>query len=226
MVSATDQTFELIGTVGGCAIALSLLPQVILSFRTKCTADISYTYQFIYICGTGLVSTYALYFGHWAVYGPCLLESSLIITLTLMKIAYDRRNRLLHHDDSQNTKQTTGGLRGSLFSSILSDMNMSGNVRTGHITAETVYSTNSLAMRSGGIFNTSPLDGSQMLLREVHPSVAALVNLLNKVGELSSNDNEVVSAILQLTSDVEERVEKIVDDAELEKDEKKTKQEC
>ena len=48
---ANQAVFELIGTIGGITVALSLVPQVIHTFRTKKAEDISYNYQFIYIVG-------------------------------------------------------------------------------------------------------------------------------------------------------------------------------
>ncbi|KAL9182062.1 hypothetical protein ACHAXT_012405 [Thalassiosira profunda] len=82
---------ETVGTIGGSMIALSLLPQVIYTFKTKSAGDISYLYQAIYIAGTTLVNLYAILLGLWPVYVPCLLEESLIVSLTIMKVLYDRK---------------------------------------------------------------------------------------------------------------------------------------
>jgi len=87
----TDSLFNVIGTIGGFAISLSLLPQVYLTYKTKCADDISYAYQFIYVFGTGLVNTYAIYHGLRAVYIPCLVEMCLIVTLIVMKWYYPER---------------------------------------------------------------------------------------------------------------------------------------
>jgi uncharacterized protein with PQ loop repeat len=43
--------FDTLGTIGGVSIALSLVPQVIHTYRTKSAGDISYIYQAIYIVG-------------------------------------------------------------------------------------------------------------------------------------------------------------------------------
>ncbi|KAL3930537.1 MAG: hypothetical protein SGBAC_011721 [Bacillariaceae sp.] len=86
-----DQAMIIIGTIGGFSISLSLVPQVYLTYKTKCADDISYTYQFIYIFGAALVNTYAIYFKLYAVYIPCLLELCMIITLTIMKFMYPPR---------------------------------------------------------------------------------------------------------------------------------------
>jgi len=91
----TDSLFNVIGTIGGFAISLSLLPQVYLTYKTKCADDISYVYQFIYIFGTGLVNTYAIYYGLRAVYIPCLVEMCLIVTLTVMKWYYPEREDIV-----------------------------------------------------------------------------------------------------------------------------------
>jgi uncharacterized protein with PQ loop repeat len=94
MTLKADDVMIGVGTIGGFAISLSLMPQVYLTCKTKCADDISYLYQFIYIFGTALVNTYAIYFGLYAVYIPCLLEFSLIVTLTIMKYIYPSREDL------------------------------------------------------------------------------------------------------------------------------------
>ena len=90
-----EQAMTIVGTIGGFAISLSLVPQVYLTYKTKCADDISYTYQFIYILGTTLVNTYAIYFRLYAVYIPCLVEFCLIVTLTIMKAMYPSRQDLI-----------------------------------------------------------------------------------------------------------------------------------
>jgi uncharacterized protein with PQ loop repeat len=82
---------DLMGVVGGCLLALSLVPQVWKAYLTKSTEDISYAYQGIYIVGITLLNAYALILGLWPIYIPALFEEGLIITLTLMKLLYSRR---------------------------------------------------------------------------------------------------------------------------------------
>ncbi|KAL3930538.1 MAG: hypothetical protein SGBAC_011722 [Bacillariaceae sp.] len=90
-----DQIMTIIGTIGGFSISLSLVPQVYLTYKTKCADDISYTYQFIYIFGAALVNAYAIYSQLYAVYIPCLLELFMIILLTVMKYMYPPRKDLI-----------------------------------------------------------------------------------------------------------------------------------
>ncbi|KAL3934056.1 MAG: hypothetical protein SGBAC_010139 [Bacillariaceae sp.] len=91
-----EQAMTIVGTIGGFAISLSLVPQVYLTYKTRCADDISYTYQVIYIFGTALVNAYAIYFDLYAVYIPCLVEFSLIVTLTIMKVCYPAREDLIN----------------------------------------------------------------------------------------------------------------------------------
>ena len=94
---------EALGTIGGVSIALSLVPQVIKTYRTQSAGDISYVYQAIYIFGCTLVNTYAIVLNLWPVYVPCLIEESLIISLTVMKFVYDRKQSKLatNHEDGE-----------------------------------------------------------------------------------------------------------------------------
>ena len=81
---------DIVGFLGGATIAISLLPQVIKTWRTRSASDISYFYQFIYITGCTMTNIYSLSEGLWPVFVPCLFEQTFILTLTLMKLVYDR----------------------------------------------------------------------------------------------------------------------------------------
>ena len=59
---------DLMGVVGGCLVALCLVPQVWKALQTKSTEDISYAYQGIYIVGIILLNAYALILGLWPIY--------------------------------------------------------------------------------------------------------------------------------------------------------------
>ncbi len=51
---------EIIGFLGGFLVTVSLLPQVIKSYKTKSTKDISIAYTLILITGLGLWVLYAI----------------------------------------------------------------------------------------------------------------------------------------------------------------------
>lgn len=84
---------EIIGFVAGSLIATALLPQVIKSWKSKSTKDISLPWTVINLSGQIL----------WIVYGVMIASSSLIImsSLTLvmavsvfiLKLAYGIRDR-------------------------------------------------------------------------------------------------------------------------------------
>ena len=52
-----------------------------------------------------MVNIYAIYFGLWAVYIPCLLEFSLIVLLTIMKLVYTRRNNEFDDDNAASQQR-------------------------------------------------------------------------------------------------------------------------
>ena len=53
-------TLEIFGYIGGALVTVSLLPQVIKSFKTKSTKDISLFYTLILAAGLGLWVIYAI----------------------------------------------------------------------------------------------------------------------------------------------------------------------
>ena len=199
MVS-TDEIFKIIGTVGGSAISISLLPQVILTYKTKCTADISYTYQMIYIFGTALVNIYAIYFELWAVYVPCIIEFLLIVLLTFMKCIYDKRS---------NDSTILGKSMHSHFHSVISDMQKSTTFRTAHINerfnqrknfAEETFHI-SIPRTDILVSDTQAMNA----IDDIQKSLTVLCNL-----EIKSKENEnVAGEILELTNKVQQELQSI-----------------
>ena len=51
---------EMLGFLGGALVTISLLPQVIKSFRTKSTKDISIVYTLVLMTGLALWISYAV----------------------------------------------------------------------------------------------------------------------------------------------------------------------
>jgi uncharacterized protein with PQ loop repeat len=89
---ATAQfVMEILGTIGGACIALSLAPQVWKAYSTRSAHDISYVYQGICIVGLTLVNLYSsIHQGLWLVFLPALVELSLIVVLLVLKIRCDK----------------------------------------------------------------------------------------------------------------------------------------
>jgi MtN3 and saliva related transmembrane protein len=80
---------ELIGYLAGIIIAVSITPQVIKSWRTKSTKDISTGWTLIYIIGLVIFEFYAI--GIWSV--PLIftnvIELLLAFSLLTLKMRYD-----------------------------------------------------------------------------------------------------------------------------------------
>ena len=79
---------ELLGYIAGILIVISLLPQVIQSWKTKSTTDISLLRYIIYITGLSLWIIYALIIKN----GPIAVMNSigliLAASILILKIKY------------------------------------------------------------------------------------------------------------------------------------------
>ena len=87
MISAP--VVEAIGYAGGLFIAISLLPQVVHTIKTKSTRDISYGYQTFYITGCILSYAYFVLVGATAAWVCLTFELSCAILLFAMKLHLD-----------------------------------------------------------------------------------------------------------------------------------------
>jgi MtN3 and saliva related transmembrane protein len=82
-------TTELIGYVGGFILSFALLPQVIHTYRTKSTRDLSYTWQVMYITGLILYYIYLVLVKATAGWVTLTLEVLMAISLLVMKLQND-----------------------------------------------------------------------------------------------------------------------------------------
>ena len=190
-----DHVLNAIGVIGGSAISISLLPQVIHTYKTKCATDISYSYQLIYIFGTALVNTYAIYFGYWAVYVPCLLESTLIVTLTIMKGIYDKRGGVVV-DESMcmlSSHHSRASMRRRLSVDVPHAADITSNSHHG-----------SKALKSKTI---EALD----ILSDTQQSLSTLYQLYQR--EIGLDDEKICADILELAHSMEEGLKKVISDA-------------
>lgn len=82
------ESIDILGYVAGILVVLSLLPQVIKSWQTKSTTDISFWRYVIYILGLVLWITYALIINN----GPVAIMNGigliLAISILYLKIRY------------------------------------------------------------------------------------------------------------------------------------------
>lgn len=78
---------ELIGYLAGIIIAISLTPQVIKSWKTKSTKDISTVWTLVYIIGLVIFEVYAI--GIWSV--PLMLTNIIELALAFLLLALKMR---------------------------------------------------------------------------------------------------------------------------------------
>lgn len=70
-------------------LAVALFPQVVHSFRTKSTSDISYGLQLTYLTGLMLNLAYFILIGATSAWATLLIEIAFAVTLLVTKIRFD-----------------------------------------------------------------------------------------------------------------------------------------
>ncbi len=81
-------SLEIFGYLAGFIVALSLTPQVIKSWKTRSTKDISLLWTPIYVLGLSLWYPYAFSITSWPLIVTVTIEIGLAITLLTLKIRY------------------------------------------------------------------------------------------------------------------------------------------
>ena len=81
--------YDVVGFVGLFSIALSLIPQIYKTAKSRKTEDLSFRWQFTALAGLLLSLTFALSEGLWPLYVPALLEFTFLSTLTGMKVHFE-----------------------------------------------------------------------------------------------------------------------------------------
>ncbi len=79
---------ELLGFLGGALVTVSLLPQVIKSFRTKSTKDISIVYTLILMTGLALWISYAVLSHIVPLFIFASIELAITTGLFVLKLIY------------------------------------------------------------------------------------------------------------------------------------------
>ncbi len=82
------ETLEIVGYLAGLLVAISLVPQVVKSWRTKSTKDISLGWTVIYIAGLLLWVVYSLGIASWPLFVTNNVELGLAVFLLAMKLKY------------------------------------------------------------------------------------------------------------------------------------------
>ncbi|CAI5474253.1 unnamed protein product [Closterium sp. Yama58-4] len=79
------------GFIGGIIFCVSILPQLVKTYRTKSANDLSYFWQACYLLGLIGISIYGVAYKLWPVAIPLIIEIVFMVTLTVLKYRYDKR---------------------------------------------------------------------------------------------------------------------------------------
>ncbi|MFA6528553.1 MAG: PQ-loop domain-containing transporter [Candidatus Gracilibacteria bacterium] len=83
-----NSTVEIVGYIAGALIPFSLLPQVVKSWKTKSTKDISAIWNFVYLSGLILWVIYGFLIASWPVVIMMSVEAGLALFLFVLKVRY------------------------------------------------------------------------------------------------------------------------------------------
>ena len=90
--------YEFCGYGAGILFALSLIPQVYKSYKSKDLEDISYGWQFLLLFALALSLVYSFHKNLQPVYISTLMELFFMILLVIMKIKYKNYDKLEDND--------------------------------------------------------------------------------------------------------------------------------
>tara|TARA_Y100000389_G_C17308870_1_gene436910 strand:+ start:604 stop:897 length:294 start_codon:yes stop_codon:yes gene_type:complete len=90
--------YELCGYVSGFMFAISLVPQVYKSYKTKQLRDLSIIHQIIFLLGMSLMLIYSIHEDLKPIYIPAACEAFLMFQLFIMKIYYRENEKIIDND--------------------------------------------------------------------------------------------------------------------------------
>ena len=99
--------YEICGYGAGFMFALSLIPQVYKSYKTKNMEDISYEWQFVFVIALIMGLIYSIHYNLPPLYISSSLELFLMIILIIMKYKYRNFNYVKQGNSSENHSQIT-----------------------------------------------------------------------------------------------------------------------
>ena len=83
---------EIVGFTAGLFIAISSVPQVLKSWKTKSTGDLSWGWLCTMVAGTSLWVAYGIIVSSLPIIASNAVSDILILIVCLMKLRYDRKN--------------------------------------------------------------------------------------------------------------------------------------
>ncbi|GJP53017.1 hypothetical protein CLOM_g12164 [Closterium sp. NIES-68] len=91
LVASFSNPYSACGFIGGIIFCVSILPQLVKTYRTKSAKDLSYFWQACYLLGLISISIYGVAYKLWPVAIPLIIEIVFMATLTVLKYRYDKR---------------------------------------------------------------------------------------------------------------------------------------
>tara|TARA_Y100001958_G_C21233989_1_gene560104 strand:+ start:933 stop:1256 length:324 start_codon:yes stop_codon:yes gene_type:complete len=98
----TIDIYEMFGYISGFLFAISLVPQIYKSCKTKKLDDMSYIWQLIFLTGMTLMLIYSYQKDLKPVFIPAAFEAFFMTTLFTMKVYYDLQKRKINNNDIEN----------------------------------------------------------------------------------------------------------------------------
>jgi len=92
--------YEMFGYISGFLFAISLVPQLYKSCKTKKLDDISYIWQVIFLIGMSLMLIYSYEKDLKPVFIPASFEAFFMIILFSMKVYYDFKKKKMNNNNN------------------------------------------------------------------------------------------------------------------------------
>ena len=89
---------------GGLVLSMCLIPQIHKIYTTKKVDNISVLWQSLYIIGLGCHLVYGYYYELMPIFIPGSIEMLFILTLTFLKIYYEKFNKEKEEETHENNE--------------------------------------------------------------------------------------------------------------------------
>lgn len=96
----SETTYDLLGMMGSLVISASLVPQISKVYRTKSAADLSLSFQSLYLLGIIMILVYGYGEMLYPIYVPVSIEFVGALIILIMKLYYD-------YEEAKNAKITS-----------------------------------------------------------------------------------------------------------------------
>jgi histidine decarboxylase len=95
---------DLLGSIGGCVLAICTIPQIILMWKQKSASDVSLVFVCMYFSGVVMSPVYMIMIEAWAGAVPLIVETAFGFLMIGLKLHFDRHQRILLMVESSTSK--------------------------------------------------------------------------------------------------------------------------